>query len=141
MTVNTSKSIKLSGVKKPVWTADDPSLVEIKGNKFKGLAVGETILRTMSGEKEYIIHLYVEDPAIVSKEIGFAGKNKYNVNLKPGESIPIEFTYVDQDIVFKSNKGEIAFCDKGEIVVNKPGKAKLTAKVNGKTITISVIVN
>ena len=41
----------------------------------------------------------------------------------------------------KSSKGEVAYWDDDAIVAQMPGKAKLTAKVNGKTITINVTVN
>ncbi|MBQ9866523.1 MAG: BspA family leucine-rich repeat surface protein [Lachnospiraceae bacterium] len=140
LALKTSKSIKISGVKKLVWTADDPSLVEIKGSKIKGLATGETILRAKNGDKEYVIHLYVEDATIITEGIIASGKNKYSVVLQAGENIPIGFKYVDQDVVFKSNNGEVAYFDEGVIVANKSGKAKLNAKVNGKSVVLSVLV-
>ncbi len=38
-------------------------------------------------------------------------------------------------------KGEAAYWDDDAIVAQMPGRAKLTAKVNGKTITIKVTVD
>ena len=141
LTLKGSKTIKLKGVKNPVWTADNPSLVNVKKSKFTGLAVGETMLRTGSGNNEYIIHLFVEDPTIKTSGITSKGKNKYSVTIKAGNSMPLEFVFLDQKVVFKSNKAEIAYSDNGSIVANKTGSAKLTGKINGKTITINVIVN
>ena len=43
--------------------------------------------------------------------------------------------------MFKSSKPDIAFIDEHlNVVIRNKGKAKFTAKVNGKTITISVNV-
>ncbi len=141
LTLKGSKSVKLKGVKNPVWTADNPGLVNINKSKFTGLAVGETILRTGSGDNEYIIRLYVEDPTVKTTGITATGKNKYNMTIKAGNSIPLEFAFIKQKVVFKSNKAEIAYNDNGSIVANKIGSAKLTGKINGKTITINVTVN
>ncbi|MBQ9867470.1 MAG: leucine-rich repeat protein [Lachnospiraceae bacterium] len=137
--VNSSKTISLKGVKKPVWTVSDGTIVKVKGSKFTGLKAGETTLTTENGGKVYIIHLYVEDPTIKSG-CTIVGKNKYTVAMKTGSELPLEYNYIEQNIVFKSGKGEYAYYDDGRIVARKAGKTKLTAKVNGKTITISVIV-
>ncbi|MCR5249243.1 MAG: hypothetical protein K6E50_01405 [Lachnospiraceae bacterium] len=49
---------------------------------------------------------------------------------------------MEQPVVFKSSKPEIAFIDEGGYVVARSkGKAKFTTKVNGKAITITVVVN
>lgn len=143
MPLKGTKTLKLKGIKNPTWVSLDNTIVSVKGNKITALKTGTVEVMTIYKEtlKMYKIQVYVEDATIKTKGITPAGKNKYNVTLKAGESIPIEFAYVDQDVVFKSNKGEIAYNDNGEIVANKPGKAKLTAKVNGKSITINVTVN
>ena len=53
----------------------------------------------------------------------------------------IALHYVDQPVIYKSSKPEIAFIDEnGNIEARGKGKAKFTAKVNGKAITISVNV-
>ncbi|MBP5609176.1 MAG: Ig-like domain-containing protein [Lachnospiraceae bacterium] len=140
LTLKVPKTISLKGVKKPKWVADAPELVRINGNKFTALKSGETTLTAQSGDKVYKIHLYAEDPTISTRGITPAGKNKYKVTLKPGETLPIEFNYVDQEVIFKSSKGEYAYYDDGEIVAQKKGKTKLSAKINGKTITITVTV-
>ena len=46
-----------------------------------------------------------------------------------------------QPVIFKSSKPDIAFMDEnGQVVARRKGKAKFTAKINGKTITINVTV-
>ena len=99
------------------------------------------MLRTEFDGKEYIIKVFVENPEITTAGITSAGKNKYKLELAPGGSAKIEFTAIDQPVVFKSNNGETAYVDAdGTIKANKAGKAKLTAKINGKTVTITVTV-
>ena len=90
----------------------------------------------------YTVYVFVEDPSIKTEELLKTGKNRYKVELKPGKTVPVMYAYIDQDVVFKSSKGEIAYwdADNQSIVSNRPGKAKLSAKVNGKTITINVFV-
>ncbi len=142
MTLNAKKTISIKGLKKVTWVSDDETIVSVaKKNKLTALATGETVLRTEYEGKEYRIRVYVEDPTITTKEILNSGKNKYKLTLAPGASSLIEFTSVNQTVIFKSSKGEVAYADAdGTIIANKPGKAKLTAKVNGKTITITVTV-
>ena len=58
-----------------------------------------------------------------------------------GGSTAIEFTSIEQPVIFKSSKGEVAYADAGGTIhANRPGKAKLTAKINGETISITVTV-
>ncbi len=142
MTLMTNKTISIKGVKKVTWVCDDESIVSVaKNNKIRANTTGETVLRTEYEGKEYRIHVFVEDPTITTKGIQSAGKNKYKINMASGASTAIEFVSVDQPVVFKSSKGDRAYVDEdGVIHANVSGKAKLTAKVNGKTITITVTV-
>lgn len=142
MTLKGKKTISIKGVKKVTWVSDDENIVSVtKKNKVTANATGETVLRTEYEGKEYRIRVFVEDPVITTADIQNAGKNKYKLNLKPGGSKMIEFASINQPVIFKSNKGETAYVDAtGMIRTNRPGKAKLTAKVNGKTITITVTV-
>ena len=122
--------------------SDDESIVSVeKKNKITANAIGETVLRTEYEGKEYRIHVFVEDQTITKKDIQSAGKNKYKLSLASGGSTVIEFASIDQPVIFKSSNGDVAYADAdGTIYAHKAGKAKLTAKVNGKTITIHVVV-
>ena len=81
------------------------------------------------------------DFCIKTGKLTAAGKNKYKVELKPGEKTKIEFNDVKQAVTFKSSNGDKAYVD-GElrIAANHEGKATLTAKINGKTVTIKVVI-
>ncbi len=142
ITIKGKKTISIKGVKKVTWLSDDESIVSVeKKNKITANAIGETVLRTEYEGKEYRIHVFVEDPTITTKDIQSAGKNKYKLSLASGGSTVIEIASIDQPVIFKSSKGERAYVDAdGTIHANRPGKAKLTAKVNGKMITIIVTV-
>ena len=51
------------------------------------------------------------------------------------------FAFAKQAVVFKSSKPESAFVDEnGHVIARKKGKSKFTARINGKTVTIHVIV-
>ncbi len=142
ITLNAKKTISIKGLKKVIWVSDDESIAAIsKNNKLTAEAAGETMLRAEYDGREYRIKVFVEDPEILPGAIQNTGKNKYSLTLKPGEEAKIAFKSIAQPVIFKSNKGETAYvCADGTIKANRSGKAKLTAKVNGKTITINVIV-
>ena len=92
---------------------------------------------------EYYLNIFVEDITIENPEIAAAkSANKYNATMTAGQKIKIKFKNVEQTVMFKSNKGEVAYVNEaGEICAQKPGVAKLTGKINGKTVTIKVTVN
>ena len=141
MMVGSHQSVRFKGIKNLIWTADDMDMIRIKGNTFTGLIAGETFIRSSNGEKEYVINVFVEDPVIITSGIIETKKNKYTVKLYPGQSTKVEFKYFTQPVIFKSNKAEVAYTDAdGTIVARKSGKAKMTGKINGKTITINVQV-
>ena len=88
------------------------------------------------------IDLYVEDITLSGEGLAPAkGKNKYTLKLKAGESTELAFDSVDQAVVFKSSKPDSAFIDEnGKVTARIAGKSKFVAKLNGKTITINVVV-
>ncbi len=133
MTLSAKKTISIKGLKNFTWVSDDDKIVKVdKKKKIQALSVGETTLRTEYQGKEY---------TIITKEIQNAGKNKYKVTLSKDSTLQIDFASINQPVIFKSSKGETAYVDAaGTIHANRPGKAKLTTKINGKTITISVTV-
>ena len=139
-----TKNLSIKGVKKPVWSsADEDTASFTKKNKLTAHKAGETILTaTTEDGTEYKVHLYVEDVTLSGDGLTPAkGKNKYNLTLKAGESTEFAFASVDQAVVFKSSKPDSAFIDEnGKVFARAKGKSKFTTKVNGKTITVNVIV-
>ncbi len=149
LTVGDPKSLKIKGLKKPVWNVSDNSIAVFEKGKVKALKAGETTLTTENNGKKYIVHVYAEDPVLSGTGITSTGKNKYSLNIKLGEKLGFNFAKMEQTVIFASGKGDIAFADintgalegfYGYIQANHKGKAKLTAKVNGKKLTISVNV-
>ena len=111
---------------------------------MKALAVGETVLTaTVADGTEYKVYLTVEDITLSGDGLGSTkSKNKYKLTLKPGDRTQLTFANVKQQVDFKSSKPDIAFVDEnGLVTAFKSGKCKFTAKVDGKTITVDVVVN
>ena len=142
-----SKTVKIKGLTKPEWKLEEGSeegIVEIlSGKKIKGKAAGTVTL--VSGNGEYKVDVTVEDPTIV----GSAAKTPYKKTeeLNVGGTASFKLTGITQDVVFKSSKSNVAFVsplpdEDGKYLITARGKgtAKLTAKVNGKSITITVKV-
>ncbi len=142
MNVNAQKAIKLKGIKNAIWKSGDISVAEVSSKgKIIAKAVGETILTTVYYGKEYRIYLYVEDIHIKAKNLFENKTNKYTMNINSGDSIKLVFSKLYQQPMFKSSKSEYAFVTSDGIVkAMKTGKTKLTGKINGKTITITVNV-
>ncbi len=140
----TSKSISIKGLKNPEWTPSDPGIVTVKKNKITGDAAGDTVLSFTQNETKYKEFVIVEDIGMSGtglKENGRAGSNKYLIDENAGYETKLSFTHATQPVVFKSNKPDIAFIDEDlNVVMRGTGKAAFTAKVDGKTITITVNV-
>ncbi|MBR5422008.1 MAG: Ig-like domain-containing protein [Lachnospiraceae bacterium] len=141
-----SKKLSVKGLKKVQWEVESGTAVSfVKKNKLKADSVGTAVVYTTYKDTVYRIRVIVEDPAITTEGIAAArGKNKYTAALKVGDKKKIAFAGIsfedpERQIVFKSNKPSVAFVDTdGTLVVRGKGKARLTAKLNGKTITINV---
>lgn len=71
----------------------------------------------------------------------YRGKNVYELKLTAGTKAEVPFAAVYQDVVLISSKGNVAFYDDGRIVALSEGKAKLSAKINGSSVTINVTVD
>ena len=145
MNVGKSRTLKIKNVKIAQWSSGNTNIatVDDKGHA-KAVAAGTcTIVGADKDFNEYFMDVCVEDIAIVNPEIS-AGKsaNKYNVTMTVGQATKIQFKAVGQKVMFKSNKGEVAYVNEaGEICAQTAGVAKLTGKINGKTVTIKVTVN
>ena len=145
LNVNGSKTLKLTGVKKAVWSSASENIAKMnkKGNKVTAKEAGCTVLSTSANGAEYIVNLTAEDITLKTddKLVKAKGKNKYTLTLDAGQSYELAFTFVEQAVVFKTSKVDVAFADEqGRVITHAAGKTKLTAKINGKTVTVTVVV-
>ncbi|MBR5421570.1 MAG: leucine-rich repeat protein [Lachnospiraceae bacterium] len=150
MVVGATKSLSIKGVKKPAWSSASENVAKfVTKNKVKAETVGETVLTaTAKDGTEYRVHLFVEDITLsgeglapVTKKNGKIVANKYTLMLKAGETTELGFTAISQPVAFTSSKPESAFIDAdGHVVARKAGTSKFTTKIDGKTITITVVV-
>lgn len=142
LNVQGKKTIKLYGTKGTLqWKSSDTSVVRIDKNKITGLKAGTTTLTTTYENLEYKVVVYVEDPSIITNGISGTYPN-YTLNLKAGQTVVLTEKQTYQNVLYKSNKNNIAFVDEaGVLTARSKGKAIITAKVNGKKIKITVNVN
>lgn len=86
------------------------------------------------------IKVYVEDYSI--SDPSFTGKTgNYSVKMKSGETKAVEFNQSCQPVNLKSNKCSVAYIDEeGNIHARSKGTAKCSAKINGKTVKLTVTV-
>lgn len=143
-----SKKVSIKGVKtnKAEWSVSDNNIASVKKGKIKaGNKAGTTTVTCKNTDgRIYKIIVTVEDPAIKTGKItAEKGKNKYKIELnKAGDKEKITFNNVVQPVTFRSSAGAKAYVSRdGYIVANGKGKAKLTAKINGVTVSIKVKVN
>ena len=148
-----SKAVKLYNVKAAALnfeTTEGNGKAEVVKGKLKGISAGETTLTaaympcvTETGAGfTYTLQVYVEDPSLNTGD-GLTLKSglNYNLTLKVGEKYTIEEKAVYQPVLYKSSKPAVAFVNEsGVITARGAGTAKITAKVNGKKVTINVTV-
>ncbi|MBR5420632.1 MAG: Ig-like domain-containing protein [Lachnospiraceae bacterium] len=150
MNVNSSKTLSLKGIKEG-WQSADETIATTKNKKgvntkkITTVSQGNVQLTASANDVYYTVDLTVEDINLKSGgKLQSKGKNKYALELNEGDAFVLEFVSVEQDLLFKSAKADIAFADeKGVIEARKANKkaVKITTKINGKTVTISVKVN
>ena len=135
-------NVKVKGVKKLDWQSDCTEVASVKKSKVTGESAGIATLTASANEIDYKIDVFVEDLTIEATGLTSPKANKYNMEITAGADVDLVYaTTLTQDVVFKSNKPEIAFVDEdGTVHARNAGKAKFTAKVNGKTITVNVKV-
>ncbi len=127
------KNIKIKGLNKAEWVPTEGDIVKINKNKVTGLNAGTSTLTC----GEYVVDVFVEDPSIVGSSKPFA----QTLTMKAKTEETIELKKVDQDVLFISNKPYIAWVDEnGVIHARSKGTAKLTAKINGRSVKITVKV-
>lgn len=149
MTAGTSKtiSVKIKDVKKPDWKSADSAIASVDKKKVKaGENAGSTYVTTNVNGVDYKIKVYVENTTVnVNGGEGISltkkSASKYELSIPKGKETDLFFEGVDQKTVFKSSKPDTVFIDEnGHVYARESGKGKFTAKINGKTVTISVKV-
>ncbi len=137
---NSSKTIKLYGTKGVInWKADNNNVV-INKNRITGYLAGSTTLTADYENFCYKIIVYVEIPTLTTSKVS-GSFPKYSLNMKVGDTVELQEKQMYQNVLYRSNKNDIAFVDEeGVITARKAGKATITAKVNGKKVTITVNV-
>lgn len=150
-TVNVKKTLKVKGFKVAEWVVSDTdkNYFDIKKTSIKPLKTGSYLLTGLdkTGAALCGVVLIVEDPTITNAAIKETkpNSNKYKINTDVGSIVFLTFDQMDQTVTFKSSNGAVAYADYNKdeklvIYAQSKGKCKLTAKVNGKTITITVNV-
>ncbi len=132
-----TKNVRIKGLSKTEWVlaeGETEGIVDIiKGSKVKALTPGTVTLKC----GDYTMTVIAEDPSISGSSKPYAMK----AEMKVGETKPVSLTAVEQDVFFKSSKSSVAYMDaEGVIHARSKGKAKLSAKVNGRTVSITVTV-
>ncbi|MCR4642942.1 MAG: Ig-like domain-containing protein [Lachnospiraceae bacterium] len=139
LNVGGTKSISVKGLKNVEWSISSGSCVEfVKKNRLKANAPGTAILTTVYKGAEYRINVTVENCTITNTALRVKGK-KYEAELSVGTKFKLDLAALDRFVAFKSSNPGVAYVnEERELVVQGKGKAKLTAKINGKSITITV---
>ena len=139
--LNKSAKLKLYGVKGNVeWEARDEGIVRVEKNKVTGIAKGYTILYGRVENFVYEVAVFVEDPTITTEGISKKG-NKYSLEMKEGSSVQILYGARFSSVPYRSSDCSVAYADEyGIIHARRKGSAKLSGKINGKTVTITVKV-
>ena len=156
--------------KKVEWKSSDTGVVTEKAGKLTaGEKAGAAVVsgnydpyRTegISGNGfDYEIDVYVEKPEFKAESISgnvpemTENKGKYTLKLTVGDTCRIKADGTHGSCLFRSSNNAVAFIDERGVVTaraagatdgkgrTKPGKAKFTTKIAGKTYTINVEVS
>lgn len=153
-----NKTLKFTSVKSAQgrWESSDPSVatVDAKG-KVVAVNTGVAVISCIYNPNNiagagftYVTRVYVENPKLENEDGLSRGKNDYTYtcNVKAGDTVPIRFSQdkgyaVYQPVVYKSSKNSVAYVDEcGVIHAIGSGKTKITTKINGKALTVTVNV-
>ncbi|MBQ7565134.1 MAG: InlB B-repeat-containing protein [Lachnospiraceae bacterium] len=90
----------------------------------------------------YKTNVYVENPVVKNDtKLQQVGVNKYNLYINNGSTYKLQIDGVEQKILWKSKKNDIAFVDEnGTVFGRQSGKTTLTVKINNTTFTVNVYV-
>ncbi len=155
------KSFSVYNIKpsKMTWSSSDSSVAKIEKGVIKaGSQPGKAVLtgnyNPYDSTKgfDYTINVYTENPSFTCSEgVDFTclntAKTNYLLKIPKGKTCCIRCAGVAEPVLLKSNKNDIVFADESGTVYarktdknGKPGKAKLTTKISGRTYAIQVEV-
>ena len=142
MNVGEAKTVFTKTGKKAEWYIYNENILQPeKKYKLKGIKVGSTSIETTYMDRYCDLTIYVEDATITTDGVNTIKKNNYTVDLSVGDIKKIDYVYLQQAVIYKSNKPEVAIIDEyGNLIARKAGKATLTTTINGKKIKITVNV-
>lgn len=152
------KTLKFTSVKniQGKWSSSDSSVVNVnEKGAVTPLKTGEAVITCTYNPTgvegagfTYVTRFYVEDPDLgATTGLSKVKNTSYTYNTTVGTTLPLRFTQnssyaVYQSVAFKSSKPAVAYVDEcGVLHAIGSGKTKLTAKINGKSVTITVNVN
>ncbi len=147
LNVGLKKNVSIKGM--TAWEGGTENVASAKKKTIiAGTKPGTAIFTTKVGETIYTLNVIVEDPtlkSITSEDATLTqsakNKYKYDLTIKAGKKVTLAYESMSQPVVYKCTKPEIAFVDEyGAVDARTAGKAKFTAKINGKTVTINVVV-
>ncbi|MCR5206298.1 MAG: Ig-like domain-containing protein [Lachnospiraceae bacterium] len=145
MSVGKSKNIKFYKLsnKKAVWTVSDNNAatcpVTVNKGKVKAVKPGTTMVTAAYNGFTFTAYIVVENPQITTDSKLIKSGKKYLLKLSPADSYNLKLTGTNQTVIWTSNKPEIVrVSENGDIIVCGRGRAKLSAKVNGKSFTVNV---
>lgn len=151
-----SKTLKHYKVtaKKATWSSSDASITDgnagagkVKGGKPGFATVTCSYDPYGTGTPiEYKTFVIVEDPRLVADEeklmtVTSAKGNSAKLELKVGDRYVIDDNLKYQAVIYTSTKPDVAFVnDAGVIFARAPGKTTIRTNVNGKKLTINLVV-
>ncbi|BBI32644.1 Ig-like domain-containing protein [Cohnella abietis] len=153
MEVNESKQVKLTstdslGNKLEVtdaaeWSSSSKTIVEVNGGLINALAVGKTSVTAKYGGKTVTITVDVgavlkleSSTDILTMQSGMTQSIKLTATLPDGRTKDV--TSLAE---WSTGNSKIVFVSQGLLTAIAVGKTKVTAKYNGKTVSISVDVD
>ena len=143
LNIGSKKSVKFYKLnnKKATWTSSDNNIATVANGTIVGANPGTTTVTAVCNGVTYTTVVTVEEPVVVISENMTQSGKKYALNIMSGDTFQISLKNVSQAVAYTSDKPEIARVNNhGRIIASSAGKAKITAKINGVTITIIVNV-
>ena len=117
------------------WTASETNISLSNTSKAKvkitGNSVGTSTLTCICKGEKIVTEVIVEDPVPASG----------TVTLTAGEQGSLDLNNLQHPVIFSSSKKKVAFADEtGKIYARTKGTAKISAKINGKKVKVTVKV-
>ncbi|MCR5487855.1 MAG: Ig-like domain-containing protein [Lachnospiraceae bacterium] len=150
--INKGRSAKLSfykvKAKDAEWSSSSGNTAGVSGTgKVTGKEAGKSKVTCSYNGFRFEADIYVEDPALVPDARLTEGRKSGSYALKLGVSSNKAKTYtlktkdILQTPIWKSSNPKVVFVDEyGRLKARKKGKAAVSAKINGKTLKVSVKV-